>query len=664
MTGLEFALEYARMGFAVFPIACGFKGGSGNYPLGAGWPEYSTSDIATIQRWSASFPGCNWGLDCGKSDLLVVDVDCKPGQNGWINWQKLLHAQGKDEPFTRTHRTSGNGFQYLFRGASPTKKQLDQNIDIKSSGGYVVMPGSSTIEIRESGKLKQANGSYIIQNPADVAPLPEWLKELATRQDREKAPVIEGVIEDGSRNNMLASFAGTMRSRGANFDTILAALLTMNETMTSDPVTESEVELIARSVSRYEPDQANSVAEFMRFEERAESHAHSFWGGSVDASKLCPPDWLIKGRFVPGYLTVTAAPPGVGKSRIALLEGVAVATGKPISGMAVRKSGTVWYISEDPIDDLKERFIGICKANEIDHTAVNVLMTSLMLLPLRLLDKNGSSYVRLDPAINWLTEQVKSHNIRLLILDPYTRLHNCDENDNRAADIVTEILQKIGTECNCAIHIIHHTGKGHKTAQTLRGNMDALRGASALAGAARVIWTVDNYSDKLDGDRWDIPSNETRQWIRLDPAKCNIALLDESDTPWFRLSSFKLPCHTHDEDSVGVAVAVKPQERDQVECCGCPDDFIAAVAWFFDANQLQQYSLNALAEAMLTHKWAEVFYHVGMPLSGCKTKSGTYSKLEKMFEFPVDFGGYRYELRPVRGKPIVRTALLTDAVFS
>ncbi len=60
-----------------------------------------------------------------------------------------------------------------------------------------------------------------------------------------------GVIE-GGRNTHLTSIGGTLRTNGAEYPEIFAALMAENATF-PEPLVESEVETVARSVSRYEP---------------------------------------------------------------------------------------------------------------------------------------------------------------------------------------------------------------------------------------------------------------------------------------------------------------------------------------------------------------------------------------------------------------------------
>lgn len=68
----------------------------------------------------------------------------------------------------------------------------------------------------------------------------------------EEAP--SGPIAQGGRNAHLTSLAGALRRRGAEHDTVLAALVAENRARCSPPLPDDEVRAIARSICHYEPD--------------------------------------------------------------------------------------------------------------------------------------------------------------------------------------------------------------------------------------------------------------------------------------------------------------------------------------------------------------------------------------------------------------------------
>ena len=70
---------------------------------------------------------------------------------------------------------------------------------------------------------------------------------------KKKVELLPDVIREGERNNILTSYAGTLRSRGFNEDHIIEVLLETNRQRCCPPLPEDEVCSIAKSISRYKP---------------------------------------------------------------------------------------------------------------------------------------------------------------------------------------------------------------------------------------------------------------------------------------------------------------------------------------------------------------------------------------------------------------------------
>jgi putative DNA primase/helicase len=73
------------------------------------------------------------------------------------------------------------------------------------------------------------------------------------RSDNRRAANQDKRITQGSRNDSLASLAGSMRRRGMGADAIGAALLAENERRCDPPLLDTEARRIAQSISRYSP---------------------------------------------------------------------------------------------------------------------------------------------------------------------------------------------------------------------------------------------------------------------------------------------------------------------------------------------------------------------------------------------------------------------------
>ena len=215
------------------------------------------TDEATIRAWWSNSPRANVAIATGKvSGKIVIDVD--PRHRGDESLVDLVARHG---PLPETAEVlTGDGGRHIYAahpgGHVPcSQSEVAPGIDVKGDGGYVVMPPS----VHPNGN---AYAWELSSDIADVRPAacPEWLVALVrtddtqTPQGRTSRPTDANVIPSGQRNNALASLGGGMRRMGMSQDEILAALQATNLSRCNPPLDDREVERIATSVARYDPD--------------------------------------------------------------------------------------------------------------------------------------------------------------------------------------------------------------------------------------------------------------------------------------------------------------------------------------------------------------------------------------------------------------------------
>jgi KaiC/GvpD/RAD55 family RecA-like ATPase len=210
--------ELASNGFHVFPLAPGSK-----EPIkGVSWKMLSTNDPERIGALSCRYPNCNWAIDTGASGLLVVDIDEKPDaqgnpRNGLASW-KALAAEHGGAGKTLAFRTPTGGYHLVFSGkAGQSAGRLGKGLDTRSSGGYIVAPGSSI-----------GGARYEVLLDADVAPAPGWLVgllgEKRKRSARGDAADVPDEGAESAARSLLESLPGAVFGSGSgNHDTYVAA---------------------------------------------------------------------------------------------------------------------------------------------------------------------------------------------------------------------------------------------------------------------------------------------------------------------------------------------------------------------------------------------------------------------------------------------------------
>ena len=230
----EAALEYARMGWSVFPITPGDK----KPPL-CKWRDESTTDADAIAAWWARTPQANIGVDCGKSGLFVVDLDKKG--DGMATWDALGYKAD-----THTAATAGGGFHlYYSTGVElgNSVRKLGDGIDTRGVGGYVLAPPSLV-----GGK----EYAWIDDDP--VLPMPRALVELLKPKVHDVSVQRQVVASNGNvygkkaledECNVVASAPGGTRNDQLNKSALKLGQLVAGGVLDEDEVIRSLLDACA-----------------------------------------------------------------------------------------------------------------------------------------------------------------------------------------------------------------------------------------------------------------------------------------------------------------------------------------------------------------------------------------------------------------------------------
>src|SRR6266851_416553 len=287
-----------------------------------------------------------------------------------------------------------------------------------------------------------------------------------------------------------------------------------------------------------------------------------------DVRKLPRRQFVLGRRFIAGAVTVGVGAPGAGKSNLAIVSALAIATGQPLTGEAVYRSGRVWiHNNEESIEELYRRIGGMLQCHGIDFASVreNIFVTSgldeRLIVAIKLKD-----IVRRTAAVTDVIASIKEKGIVHIAIDPFVSTHQgVSENSNEEMEQVAEAIRQIAHETGCSIDLIHHTLKSHTgNTEVYAGDMNAARGASSLIGAARIVYTVSPMSKKT-AENMGIDREEAGRLIRLDHGKGNYTARDTNER-WLELVPFNIRNRGDGTDDLffidGDTIAVpRPWER-------------------------------------------------------------------------------------------------------
>ena len=190
----------------------------------------------------------------------------------------------------------------------------------------------------------------------------------------------------------------------------------------------------------------------------------------VRAADLDDPDptrrWLIEALWPRAGVGIIGGAPKACKSWLGLDVAVSVASGTPcLDTFPVTESGgALVYMAEDAASVVKARLTGLCRHRDL---ALGALPIGVITAP----------SVRLDLPHDQrrLAETVRREAPRLLLLDPFVRLHRVNENQAGDVAAILGYLRELQRAHGLAVVVVHHARKNGGSAtggQSLRGSSD------------------------------------------------------------------------------------------------------------------------------------------------------------------------------------------------
>ena len=176
--------------------------------------------------------------------------------------------------------------------------------------------------------------------------------------------------------------------------------------------------------------------------------------------------WLVTGLWADEAVGIIGGEPKCCKSFLALDIAVAVAAGIPcLRRFTVPRPGRVLlYAAEDALHIVRLRLEGICAAAGLRLAELDVQVITAPCLRLDLeADRRN------------LAETVATLQPRLLVLDPFVRLHRIDENASGDVAPLLAYLRELQRRHAMAVIIVHHAKKGGahvRAGQALRGSSE------------------------------------------------------------------------------------------------------------------------------------------------------------------------------------------------
>jgi len=179
--------------------------------------------------------------------------------------------------------------------------------------------------------------------------------------------------------------------------------------------------------------------------------------------------WVYDKHYLRSFVSVLASAGGVGKTSLQIVEALAICTGKNLLGEEVHEQSNVWIVNlEDPIEEMQRKILA------------------------------AMGHYNIKP------EEIRGR----LFLDAGRDFQLSFATQTRDGVIPNQ----------CAIGLVHHIRKGNGE----EANVDSVRGAGSLIGAARAARVINKISSE-EAMKLGVQEEDSLGIFRCDDGKANLA---------------------------------------------------------------------------------------------------------------------------------------------
>jgi len=324
----QWALHYAGMGMAVFPIKPRSK-----QPLTDHGLKDASKDPAQIESWWSRWPTANIGIATGavSGGLVVIDldVDKDKGIDGRVTLREWEAEHEKLPNSTWLAITGRGGYHYFYHDTSTVRNRtgIYEGIDIRGDGGYVVAPPS----IHPNGNTYEWEQDPMLYPLAEASGAVFDFLVGPVMKDPETIPFeIPEQIPDGQRTTTMVKLVCSQQAKGLSDDAIMAAVRAENEAKCVPPLTDQELKKeVFPALTRYQKGTAPYTA---TYDHKTRSFQPIIKKGlvnlvSMDTVEEKEPEWLVTDYIPRGQITVLAGDGGSGKTTVWCSIAAAVSSG-------------------------------------------------------------------------------------------------------------------------------------------------------------------------------------------------------------------------------------------------------------------------------------------------------------------------------------------------
>jgi hypothetical protein len=559
----ELRLRLRRAGYSPLPLI-------GKIPVFNEWQKKIETTEHEIINWETTCPACtNTGGLTRIMPTIDIDIMIEPAavaieelardyfeERGYFLTRigkppKRAHILRTNTPFKKTQRLLtapngakekieilGDGQQLALYGTHPETSQA-----YRWHGGEPgAVPLADLPYIDEPTAIAFADeaAALLIKKHGYAAPRPNGQGDEAGQASHDWKELIDSIARGEGLHDGLTALAAKFVTSGMSGGAVVMTLRAMMDASQAPhdgrwQERRDEIPRIVRSAQdKFDPANPADLAA-----------APFVW---CDPVAIPCRRWLYGHHYVRRFVTCTVGASGHGKTSLAIVEALALASGRPLLGVTPVERVKVWlWNGEDPREELIRRV----EAAMLHHGIAPEEIAGWLFCNGResrivIAEQTRAGTTIAKPVVDRMIETIKANGIGAIVVDPFVKSHRVNENDNGAIDAVVVEWNTIADATNSAIDLLHHVRKGG-AGRNGDITIEDTRGASALISASRSARTLNRMTRE---EAQNLGINEETAWsyFRIDNGKASMAPPpDKAD--WYRL----VPVDLGNGDNVGVA---------------------------------------------------------------------------------------------------------------
>ncbi|HFD38898.1 MAG TPA: AAA family ATPase [Anaerolineae bacterium] len=194
--------------------------------------------------------------------------------------------------------------------------------------------------------------------------------------------------------------------------------------------------------------------------------------------------FLVESLWLDDSVGIIGGFPKSGKTWAGLDLAISVASGSPCLGHfpVGRRGPTMVYLAEDALPMVRERLLALCTQRGIRLEDLDLHVITAPRLRLDVLADQAR-----------LRRTLQHYQPRLLLLDPFVRLHSRDENQSQEVTPLLDYLRELQRTLSLSIVLVHHMRKNGSSSQ----QGQALRGSGDIHAWLDCAWYITHEKGRL-----------------------------------------------------------------------------------------------------------------------------------------------------------------------